>query len=61
MANVRGKKARGFFDYEFRKDEIKSQQASLEKLNKVHTGGQNFYNFERLRFSPFFKLKTLCL
>ena len=35
MANVRGKKARGFFDYEFRKDEIKNQQTSLEKLNNV--------------------------
>ena len=35
MAKVRGKKARGFFDYEFRKDEIKNQQTSLEKLNTL--------------------------
>lgn len=35
MANVRGKNTRGFFDYEFRKDEIKKQQTFLEKLNNV--------------------------
>ena len=34
-ANVRGKKTKGFFDYEFRKDEIKKQQTFLEKLNNV--------------------------
>lgn len=42
MANVRGKKTRGFFDYEFRKDEIKNQQTSLEKLN-------NIINWEKFR------------
>lgn len=35
MTRVRGKKARGLFDYEFRKEEIKSWQTSLEKLNNI--------------------------
>lgn len=42
MTRVRGKKARGLFDYEFRKEEIKSWQTSIEKLN-------NIINWEKFR------------
>ncbi len=35
MAKARGKKARGFFDYEFRQADLKKRSNPLGKLNKV--------------------------
>ncbi|MBI3259812.1 MAG: IS5 family transposase [Ignavibacteriae bacterium] len=35
MATLRGKKTRGFFDYEFRQAELKKRSNPLEKLDKV--------------------------